>query len=121
VSISPDRCSFRPTDAFYPLVCRPRAVVAADVDDQRVVELAHVLDGLDHPANLVVRIREVHAVHIGLLDEELLLLPKGVLRFLPNHEVAYPWSFRMVPIVPVSFLMTESYPANPVAASPATP
>ena len=31
-----------------------RAVVAVDVDDQRVVELAHVLDGLDDAADLVV-------------------------------------------------------------------
>ena len=52
-----------------------RAVVAADVDDQRVVELAHVLDGLDHPADLVVGVREVGAVDVGLLDEELLLVP----------------------------------------------
>ena len=35
------------------------AVVAADVDDQRVVELAHVLDRLDHAADLVVGVGEV--------------------------------------------------------------
>ena len=35
------------------------AVVAVDVDDQRVVELAHVLDRLDHAADLVVGIGNV--------------------------------------------------------------
>ena len=50
-----------------------RAVVAADVDDQRVVELTHVLDGLDDPADLMVGVGEVRAVDVGLLDEELLL------------------------------------------------
>ena len=52
-----------------------RAVVAADVDDQRVVELAEVFDGLDDPADLVVGVGEVGAVDVRLLDEELLLLP----------------------------------------------
>ena len=52
-----------------------RAVVAADVDDQRVVELAHVLDRLDDAADLVVGVREVRPEHVGLLDEELLLVP----------------------------------------------
>src|SRR5439155_15506633 len=33
---------------------RAGAVVAADVDDNRVVEFAHVLDRLDDSANLVV-------------------------------------------------------------------
>ena len=52
-----------------------RAVVAADVHDQRVVELAHVLDRLDDAANLVVGVSEVGPEHVGLLDEELLLVP----------------------------------------------
>ena len=51
-----------------------RAVVAADIDDQRVVELAEVLDGLDDPADLVVGVGEVGAVDVRLLDEELLLV-----------------------------------------------
>ena len=42
---------------------------------KRVVELAHVFDGLDHPADLVVGVREVRPVDVGLLDEELLLVP----------------------------------------------
>ena len=36
-----------------------RAVVAADVDDERVVEFAHVLDRLDNSANLVVGIGRI--------------------------------------------------------------
>ena len=51
-----------------------RAVVAADVDDQRVVELAHVLDGLDHAADLVVGVGEIGGVDVRLADEELLLV-----------------------------------------------
>ena len=54
---------------------RARAVVAADVDDQGVVELAHVLDRLDDAADFVVGVGEVGAVHVGLLDEELFLIP----------------------------------------------
>ena len=51
-----------------------RAVVAADVDDQRVVELAHVLDRLDHAADLVVGVGEIGGIDVGLADEELLLV-----------------------------------------------
>ena len=46
----------------------------ADVDDERVVELAHVLDGLDHPADLVVGVGQVRGVDLGLADEQLLLV-----------------------------------------------
>ena len=52
-----------------------RAVVAADVDDQGVVELAEVFDGLDDPTDLVVGVCEVRPIDVRLLDEELLLLP----------------------------------------------
>ena len=51
-----------------------RAIVAADVDDQSVVEFAHVLDRLNDPADFVVGVGEVGPVHIGLLDEQLLLV-----------------------------------------------
>ena len=52
-----------------------RAVVATDVDDQGVVELAEVFDGLDDPADLVVGVGEVGPIDVRLLDEELLLVP----------------------------------------------
>ena len=51
-----------------------RAVVAADVDDQRVVELAQVLDRLDHAADLMVGVGDVGGEHLGLTREELLLV-----------------------------------------------
>ena len=51
------------------------AVVAADVDDQRVVELTEVFDGLDDAADLVVGVGLIRPVNIRLLDEELLLVP----------------------------------------------
>ena len=52
---------------------RAGAVVAADVDDQGVVELAEVFDGLDDPADLVVGVCEVRPVDVSLPGEELLL------------------------------------------------
>ena len=51
-----------------------RAVVAVDVDDQRVVELAQVLEGLDHAADLVVAVGGVGGEDFDLADEELLLV-----------------------------------------------
>jgi len=33
---------------------RARAVVATDVDDQGIVELAEIFDGLDHPSDLII-------------------------------------------------------------------
>ena len=50
------------------------AVVAADVDDQRVVELAHILDRLDHAANLVVGVHKICRIHIDLTEEHLLFV-----------------------------------------------
>ena len=50
-----------------------RTVVARDVDDQSVVELAHVFDRLDDAADLVVGVGKVGAKDIGLFDEKLLL------------------------------------------------
>ncbi len=51
-----------------------RAVVAVDVDDERVVELAHVLDGLDDAPDLVVVVRLVGGEDFHLPDEEFLLV-----------------------------------------------
>ena len=58
------------------------AVVAADVDDERVVELAHVLDGLDHAADLVVGVGQVGGVNFDLADEQLLLVGRELVPFL---------------------------------------
>ena len=54
-----------------------RAIVAADIDDQGVIQLTHVFDGLDDSADLVVGIGEVSAIHVGLFDEEFLLLARS--------------------------------------------
>ena len=54
---------------------RTRAVVAADINDQSVVELAQVFDGLDDSADFVVGVREVRPVNVRLPDKEFLLLP----------------------------------------------
>ena len=48
-----------------------RAVVAADIDDQRIVEFAKVFDRLDDPADLMVGIGAIGAIDVGLPDEEL--------------------------------------------------
>ena len=50
------------------------AVVAADVDDQRVIELAHVLDRLDHAADLMVGVGQVRGVDFDLPDKHFLLV-----------------------------------------------
>src|SRR5260370_443343 len=52
-----------------------RAVVAADVDDQGVIQFAEVFYRLNHPANFVVGVSEIRAVHVSLLDKEFLLFP----------------------------------------------
>ena len=72
-----------------------RAVVATDVDDQGVVELAEVFDGLDDPSDLMVGIGEVGPIDIRLLDEELLLVEaEGVpLRQILSATVSA-WRFR---------------------------
>ena len=58
-----------------------RAVVAVDVDDQRVVELPHVLDGLDHPTDLMVGIGGIGGEDLRLSREELLLVGRERLPF----------------------------------------
>ena len=50
------------------------AIVAADIDDQRVVELAHVFDGLDDPADFMVGVGQVGGVDVRLADEQFLLV-----------------------------------------------
>lgn len=55
------------------------AVVAVDVDDQRVVELAHVRDGLDDPADLVVVVRRVGGENFHLANEQLLLFRRELI------------------------------------------
>ena len=58
------------------------AVVAGDVEDERVVELAHVLDRLDDTARLVVGHVEEGGEDLGLTGEELLLFGREILPVL---------------------------------------
>ena len=51
-----------------------RAVVADDVEDQRVVQLAQVLDGLDQAADLMVGVLAEAGEDLHLAGEELLLV-----------------------------------------------
>ena len=53
---------------------RARAVVAADVDDECIVEFASVRNGLDHATDFGVGISEVRRIDVGLPDVELLRL-----------------------------------------------
>ena len=48
------------------------AVVAPDPEDQRVVELAQFLDGIDHPPDVVVRVLGVPRIHLHLAGVERL-------------------------------------------------
>ena len=49
------------------------AVVADDVDDERIVELALVLDFLDHPADFMVGVGGIGGEHLGLAGVKRLL------------------------------------------------
>ena len=65
------------------------AVVTIDVDDQRIVELAHVLDLLDDAADLVVGVGCVAGEHLGLPGEQLLLVGR---QCIPLRQVIRPVS-----------------------------
>ena len=61
---------------------RTRSVVAVDVDDERVVEPAHVFDGLDHAADLVVGVGDVRGEDVDLAGEHLLLVGRELIPLL---------------------------------------
>ena len=55
------------------------AVVAVDVDHQRVVQLTHLLDRVDHPAHVPVGVLAVARVHLHLPRVQgLLVLGQGI-------------------------------------------
>ena len=58
------------------------AVVAVDIDDQRVVELAEVVDRLDDAADLVVGVGDVGGEDFDLPKEQLLLVGVELVPFL---------------------------------------
>ena len=57
------------------------AVVAVDINDQRIVEFALILYFLDHPADLVVGIGRVAGEHLRLPGEELFLVVRKRIPF----------------------------------------
>src|SRR5262249_62159713 len=59
-----------------------RAVIADDVNNERIIEFAHIFDGLDYPANLMIGISEIGCVDVGLADEEFLLIGGERIPFL---------------------------------------
>src|ERR1035437_8678189 len=50
------------------------AVIAKYLDHQRVVTLPFILDGLQQPAYLVVRVSRVRRIYFGLVRQQLLLV-----------------------------------------------
>ena len=59
------------------------AVVPPDVDDQGVIELAHVLDGVEHPSHVPVGVLRVTGVDLHLAGVQRLLV---VRQRLPGRE-----------------------------------
>ena len=91
-----------------------RAVVTVDVDHQRVVQLAHLLDGGDHPARVPVRVLAVPRVHLHLPRVQPLLvfreripgwergIARGQLRLGRDHAQ---------PLLPLERLLPVGIPA----------
>ena len=50
------------------------AVVTPDVEDERVVQVAHLLDGVEQPPDVPVGVLRVPGEHLGLAGVELLLV-----------------------------------------------
>src|SRR5262249_42098363 len=70
------------------------AVVAADVNDERVVKFAHVFHGLDDTANLVVGVSRVGGKDIRLTDEELLFIGRERVPFCELGTAKFGLSIR---------------------------
>ena len=64
------------------------AVVAGDVDDQRVLEIARLLDGLDEAAGLVIGVLERAAEDLHPAGADLLV---GVAQLLPRRDARGAW------------------------------
>jgi hypothetical protein len=82
------------------------AVVAVDVDDERVVQLAQVLEVLDHAADLVVAVRGIGSEDLHLADEELLLLGRQLVPGLQHLSGQGP-SFVSCGITPRRFWFSK--------------
>src|SRR5262249_31422228 len=58
------------------------AVVADNVDDQRVVELAQIIDRLDYPTDFVVGVGSIGGEDFRLTRKQLFLIGRWRVRFL---------------------------------------
>ena len=70
------------------------AVVAADKDDERIVELAHVFDSLDHTADFMVGVSRIGRKNVRLTDEKLLLVGTERVPFLKLGSAEFGLSIR---------------------------
>src|SRR5206468_2656065 len=52
--------------------------------DERIIELAHVLDGLDNTTNFVVVVGLIGSEDLDLLDKELLFLGRAIIPILDD-------------------------------------
>src|SRR5947208_16214892 len=62
------------------------AVVAVDVYDERVVELAHILDRLNNTTDFIVVVRLIGSEDLDLLDKELLFLGRAIIPILDDFR-----------------------------------
>src|SRR6266702_391971 len=60
------------------------AVIAVDVNDERIIELAHVFDRLNNTTDFIVVIRLIGSEDLDLLDKELLFLGRAIIPVLKN-------------------------------------
>jgi hypothetical protein len=70
------------------------AVVAADIDDECVVELALVFDFLNDPTDFMIGIGRVGCKNVGLTNEELLLVGAERLPFLKLRSAVFGLAIR---------------------------
>lgn len=64
------------------------AVVTFNVDDEGVVELTQIIDGLNNPPDLMVRVGHVGSKHLSLVREQLLAL---FVERIPFREALWPF------------------------------
>ena len=89
------------------------AVVAEDVEDQRVFELAHVRDSVDEPPDLVVGVLGKAREDLHLACKELLFLRAQPVPVLDRRRLRgelRPWGHDAQPDLPDEGLFAEPVP-----------
>jgi hypothetical protein len=85
----------------------PARIALEGVDRRRIaVQVRRPLVGV--AADEAIEVLEAHTVRPLVEGSGLGRLLEGRVVILPNHEVAYPFSLRMVPMVPLALKMIES-------------